>query len=118
MTATLISIGGNVLPPPGSYQVTLQDIVKTDRNAAGNTIIERIATKRVIDLGYEGISAADYSTVLNAVSGVTFSVTYYDPETNGNNTGTFYVSDRQSPMLNFYGGVPTWTGVRFQLIEM
>lgn len=117
MTTALINVGGVDLPAPGSYQVTISDIVKNDRNAAGNAILELIATKRTIDVGWDYLNGTDCSTILTAIDPLTFTVTYYDPKTNGNNTGTFYKSDRPFPMLSYFGGQPVWTGVKFQLIE-
>jgi hypothetical protein len=114
---SLIKVEGVDLPTPSSYNVTIQDITKNDRNAAGTMIIERIATKRVISLGWSYLSGGDYSTVLNAVSPVFFDVTYFDPVSNTTQTSTFYCSDRQSGMILFTNGVPSWSNVQFTLTE-
>jgi hypothetical protein len=47
--------------------VTITDITKNDRNAAGMMIIERIATKRQIALGWNYLTGDEYSQILNAV---------------------------------------------------
>jgi hypothetical protein len=107
----LVNIGGVDLPAPASYNVTITDITKNDRNAAGTMIIERIATKRAIQLGWNYLSGDDYSNVLNAVTNVFFTVTYFDPQNNTNQTGTFYCSDRQAGMIQFTNGVPSWSNV-------
>jgi hypothetical protein len=57
----LINIGGTDLPAPSSYNVTITDITKNDRNAAGMMIIERIATKRQIALGWNYLTGDEYS---------------------------------------------------------
>lgn len=113
----LITIGGVIVPPPSTYNVTLSNIDKTERNAAGTTIIERIAIKRKISLGWDNLSGTEYSQVLNAVDPVFFSVTYFDPKDNILKTGTFYSSDRQAPMMFFVNGMPTWSNIQFDLIE-
>jgi hypothetical protein len=113
----LVNIGGVDLPAPASYNVTITDITKNDRNAAGTMIIERIATKRAIQLGWNYLSGDDYSNVLNAVTNVFFTVTYFDPQNNTNQTGTFYCSDRQAGMIQFTNGVPSWSNVQFTLTE-
>lgn len=113
----LINIGGATLPTPSSYNVTITDIIKNDRNAAGNMIIERIATKRVIQLGWNYLSNNDYSTILNAVSSVFFDVTYFDPQDNTTRTGTFSTSDRPAGMILFNNGMPSWSNVQFTLTE-
>jgi hypothetical protein len=113
----LINIGGTDLPAPASYNVTITDITKNDRNAAGTMIIERIATKRQIALGWSYLTGDDYSTILNAVSNVFIMVTYFDPQNNTTQTGTFYCSDRQAGMIQFTNGVPSWSNVSFTLTE-
>jgi hypothetical protein len=113
----LISIGGIVLPPPATYNVTISNIDKTERNAAGTTIIERIATKRKISLGWDTLTGAEYSQILNAVDPVFCSVSYFDPKDNATKSGTFYTSDRQAPMMFFINGEPTWNNIQFDLIE-
>jgi hypothetical protein len=113
----LINIGGTDLPTPSSYNPTIKDILKSDRNAAGNMIAERITTKREIALGWSYLSGDDYSTVLNAVSNVFFTVTYFDPQANAMQTGTFLVSDRQSGLIQFNDGIPSWSNISFTLSE-
>lgn len=113
----LITVGGVTLPTPSEYNVGLMDLSKAERNAVGTMIIERIATKRKIELGWAYLTGAQYSQILNAVDPVFFTVTYWDPKQNGNLTGTFYVGDRQAPMMKFNNGVPSWKDVKFSLIE-
>lgn len=114
---SLITVEGVVLPTPSSYNVTIQDITKNDRNAAGNMIIERITTKRVISLGWSYLSGDEYSDVLISISPVFFNVTYFDPQNNTTQTGTFYCSDRQAGMIQFTNGIPSWSNIQFTLTE-
>ncbi|WP_066316979.1 DUF6711 family protein [Bacillus sp. FJAT-29814] len=113
----LITVGGVALPTPSEYQVDIMDISKAERNAAGTMIIERIATKRKIELGWALLTGAQYSQILNAVDPVFFTVVYFDPKDNSNKTGTFYCGDRPAPMMRFDNGVPSWKDVKFNLIE-
>lgn len=115
---SLITIGGQSVPTPSSYQVTLNDISKADRNAQGTMVLERIATKRTIVLTWGFLSQTDASTVLNAVSSVSFSVTYQDPQTGGSRTSNFYSGDRSLGMVDFINGVPRYQDVTFTLIEL
>ena len=46
----MIKINGVAMPAPSEYSVSIMDISKAERNAAGTMIIERIATKRKIEL--------------------------------------------------------------------
>jgi hypothetical protein len=113
----LITANGVVLPTPSDFQVGIMDLSKSERNAAGTMIIERIATKRKISLTWSYLSAADLSTILTAVSPVFYDVTYMDPQTNGLRTGSFYCGDRSLGMISFINGVPQYKETKFELIE-
>lgn len=113
----LISINGSPLPTPSDFQVGIQDISKAERNANGTMIIERIASKRKLEISYKYLTRTELSKVLNAVSPVFFSVTFMDPQTNGMRTGTFYSGDRNAGMLDFLNGIPRYKDVKFNLIE-
>jgi hypothetical protein len=113
----LVTIGAVDLPTPSDFSVGVQDLSKAERNARGTMIIERIATKRKLDLSWSYLTAAQLSTVLNAVSPVFFTVTYVDPVTNANRSATFYCGDRNVGMIDFRGGVPRYKDVKFSLIE-
>ncbi|CEG26015.1 DUF6711 family protein [Bacillus sp. B-jedd] len=113
----LISISGVNLPTPSEYDVGIMDLSKAERNAKGTMIIERIATKRKIELGWSFLTGDEYSRILNLVDPVFFPVTYFDPKANGMRTGTFYAGDRQAPMMIFKNGKADWKDIQFSLIE-
>lgn len=113
----LISIGGVDIPAPSDLQVGIMDLSKADRNANGTMIIERIATKRKLELSWNYLSRTDLALILQTVSAVTFSVTYPDPQTNTNRTATFYCGDRSAGFLDFVNNVPRYRDVKFSLIE-
>lgn len=113
----LITVNGVALPTPSDFQASIMDISKAERNAAATMIIERIATKRKLEISYSYLSKSDASKVLNAVSPVFFAVTYIDPQTGGTRTGTFYCGDRDAGMIDFINGVPRYKNVKFNLIE-
>lgn len=114
---SLISIGGVTLPVPSEFSVQIADISKAERNASGTMVIERITTKRKLEIGYRYLSRTDMASVLTALNPVTFSVTYMDPQTNANRTATFYCGDRSVGMLDFVSSVPRYKDVKFNLIE-
>lgn len=106
------------IPTPGSYTVSVNDISKAERNANGTIIIERIATKRKIELSWPYLSSADLSTLFSNFSSNTFiSVTYPDPVTGAARTGTFYAGDRSAGAIDYQAGVIRWKDVKFNLIE-
>lgn len=112
-----ITINGVNVPTPTDFQVGIQDIANTQRNANGQMIIERIAVKKTLSISYAYLSASDLSTVLQAVSPVTFDVTYLDPITNSNVTSSFYCGDRSLGMIDFINSIPRYQNVKFDLIE-
>ena len=114
---SLIIIDGVEIPASSEYSVGIQDISKAERNANGTMIIERVATKRKLELSWAYLSKEQVAQVLSAVSGVFFQVTYVDPEDGTTRTGTFYAGDRKCGMLDFKNGVPRYKDVSFNLIE-
>ncbi|MEK4239060.1 DUF6711 family protein [Paenibacillus sp. FSL H7-0714] len=112
----MIAINGTPLPSPTSYKVSIQDLSKGERNVNGLLLLERIATKRKIDLSWKMLTQAQFSAILSLVSGVFFQVEYQDPQT-GVRTGTFYCGDRTAPALSFVKGVVQYSEVSFSIIE-
>ncbi|MBU3226810.1 DUF6711 family protein [Clostridium algidicarnis] len=113
----MISINGAELPAPTDFQVGIMDISKAERNANGEMIIERIATKRKLELTWKNLSKEETSKLLKSVSPIFFNTTYIDPQDNSEKTGTFYCGDRTNGMLGFINGEPYWKSIKFNLIE-
>lgn len=115
----MLTINGVNIVAPDTYEVTIADLdASANRSSNGKLFRDRVAVKRTINVSWTMISGADLKTVLNNVSSVFFSVTYFDPESNGNKTGTFYVSDRvQGVAVKNKDGSFTWKGVSFSLVE-
>lgn len=113
----MIKINGVDIPAPTDFQVGIMDISKAERNAKGEMIIERIATKRKLELAFKNLPKDESSKLLKLVSSVFFEVEYIDPQDNGFKTGTFYCGDRTSGMMGFLNGQPYWKDVKFNLIE-
>jgi hypothetical protein len=115
--STLYSIKGAAMPTPASFDVGIMDISKAERNASGYMIIERITTKRKLTVNYVYLSSTNLATVLQAISGTSFSVNYLDPQTGGFRTSEFYCGDRSVGMVSFINGVPVYKDIKFDLIE-
>lgn len=113
----LIKINGVELPTPSDYTVGIQDLSKAERNANGTMIIERIATKRKIELGWKFLSKEELSNLFNLVAPVFFTVNYIDPQAGGNKTGTFYSGDRNAGALDFVNGNIRYKDIKFSIIE-
>lgn len=112
-----LKIDGAVMPAPIEYTVSIQDISKGGRTADATMHIERIATKRKIELNLKMLSPEEVSRVLKAIKPVMFEVEYIDPEENGPKVGIFYSGDRTVKGLKFVRGKMEWDTLGFNLIE-
>lgn len=68
----MIRINNVKMPSPTSYSVTISDISSDDskRNARGDMLIDRIATKRKIEMSWDFISLEDMSLTLKLVKDI------------------------------------------------
>ncbi|KRQ86060.1 hypothetical protein ABG79_02192 [Caloramator mitchellensis] len=114
---SVLKINGADVPAPSSLIVGIMDISKAERNAQGTMIIERIATKRKLELSWSYLTKDELSNLLNKVSPVFFEVTYTDPQTGVLRTGTFYCGDRSVGMMDYNNGNIRWKDIKFNLIE-
>jgi hypothetical protein len=114
----LIEINSVSIPTPSDFNVSVMDITKAERNANGNMVLERITTKRKLELSWKYLSQADVASLLTKVSPVSFSVTYPDPQTGASRTGTFYAGDRGSGFIDYQNSVPRYKDIKFNLIEV
>lgn len=113
----MIKIDGVEIPTPSDCKVGIQDLSKAERNAKGTLIMERISTKRKLEMSWKYLSREQLQQILNAVAPVFFTVEYPDPQTNAPRSGTFYAGDRSVPMLDHRNGTPRWKDLAFNVIE-
>lgn len=112
-----LKLNGVAVAAPVSLQVSLQDLdaETSGRNIKGQMMRDRIAGgKRKINIKWGPLTGSEIGTILNAVSGVFFSVSYPDP-ISGQKTITAYVGDRSAALLNYATG--RWLDLSFNLIE-
>jgi hypothetical protein len=115
----MLSINSVAIDTPSEFSVGVYDITKSERNANGNMIIEKITTKRKLELTYNYLSNSALSTLLSAIAAsVTFTVSYPDPVTGAARNGTFYSGDKSIGMIDYQSGTPRWQKVKFNLIEI
>lgn len=113
----MIRINGVVIATPKVYEPTISDLDgESNRNANGELIRDRIAVKRKLNLEWGPLSQSEISTLLNAVSGVFFTVTFPDPQL-GTVTKTMYVGDRTAPAYSYINGEVKWQGLKMNFIE-
>lgn len=114
----LIKINSVQISTPSSFQFGIMDLSKAERNAKGDLIIERVNTKRKLELSYNYLSATDLSTLLSAISDITFTVTYPDAQTGADRTSTFYTGDRSVGAIDYQNNIMRYKDVKFNLIEV
>ena len=114
----MIKIGGVNISTPSDFNVKLKTIENVTTNANGGLIVDVIATKRVIDLGYKYLSQADLATLLTAINGASFSVNYPDPLDGALKTITCKKGDRTAGGIDYQGAVMRWKDIKFTFEEM
>lgn len=113
----LIKVGGTALPDPAELSVGVMDISKAERNANGFMMIERIATKRKLELKYAYVTDTELKTILQALSPAFFTVEYIDPIANSVQASSFYCGDRNVGYVDYRNGIPRYKDLTFNLIE-
>lgn len=113
----LLTIGGVAMPTPSEMNISYMDLSKAERNANGLMIIERIATKRKLEIKYAYLNSADLSKLLNAVAPTFYNVTFLDVKTGDYQTASMYCGDRSVGWLDYVNGVPRYKDFGFDLIE-
>lgn len=115
----VLLVNGFEMPAPSSMKVTVFDVSSTaDRNASGNVVIDRVGTKRKIELSWSHLSGSDLSRLLTAVgTDVFFTAEYPDPVTGGMKSIVCYAGDRSTGVLRVIGGEPVWTKIEMNWIE-
>lgn len=113
----MIKIDGIVIPAPSDLSVGIMDLSKAERNAAGTMVIDRIATKRKLELSWKYLSKEDLSELFTAVSPVFFTVEYIDPQENKKKIGMFYAGDRKAGALDYINGTIRYKDITVNLIE-
>lgn len=102
----VLTINGVAVKTPYTMEVALQDLdaSTTGRNQKGKMIRDRVVgganAKRKINCGWNGLTQKEMSTLLQAMSGVSFDIRYPDPYTGHYETKRFYVGDRTAPVLH------------------
>ncbi len=113
----MISINGVKIATPKTYEATVSDLDgETNRNANGDLIRDRVAVKRKLNLEWGPLTQSEIAPILNAVSGVFFTVTFPDPQL-GMVTKTMYVGDRTALAYQYINGEVKWKGLKMNFIE-
>ena len=119
----LLSINGVAMPTPSKFNITLNDLdsEETGRSIDGNLHRDVIGTNfRTIDLEWKTMGRSDLRRLLNAVSNVNFTVTYYDPIEDAMISKLMYAGNRKVDMYNYVidNGQPVWLNISVSLIQV
>lgn len=118
----LLKINNTDMPVPTVLQPSIQDLDSEDgtgRNQSGEMFRDRIAIKRKVHCEWGPLTKVEMKTLLSAMSGVSFSLTYPDPLEGSLKTITAYVGDRSVPMLMPLSNDNwMWAGLSADFIEM
>ena len=114
----MITVGGKPIKSPQRLAVGIYDVSSNaDRNAQGTIVIDRVATKRKLEMEWGALTNTEISAILSAVTDVFFTVSYPDPQTGASKTITCYVGDRTAPMARYVSGAILWEGLKMNFIE-
>lgn len=113
----MITINSVAVRAPQRFEVSVIDHRATDITAAGTTVIDRVATKRVLRMEWGALTNAQASAILGATANVFFTVVYPDPQTGTSETITCYVNDKSAPMARYKAGAILWEGLTMELVE-
>lgn len=119
MATVFWKVDGVTMPCPSTWQWGLQDVSLGESGRTDDAIMHknRVAQKRKIQVGFNGVTDEVAHTVLTAINPEYIDVTFYDLMEGHNVTLEMYVSDRTAPFKWWYDGTHVLESLTFDLIE-
>ena len=113
------AVNGVNMPCPSTWSFGLMDVSAAESGRTDDAKMHknRVAQKRKISVGYNGVTDAIVHTVLTAINPEYINVTYHDPLVGGKTTKTFYVGDRTAPVKWWFTNKHVYESLTFDLIE-
>lgn len=101
--AGVLKINGSTVQIPKTFKVNYQtiDADSSGRNADGMMVRDVIAEKVKLEIEWGPLNDVTAKTLLNAISGVFFTVEYPDAKTGGQQSKIFYSGDRSLPSYSW-----------------
>ncbi len=113
-----VLIDNRQIVQPASIEIGKFRLTKAQRTADGTMVMELIATKRQVQLGWAVIAAPDLDYILDLLdTGVFHQLTFPDPQGGESMTITVYVGDISYKAWQYRDGVRYWRDVSITLIE-
>jgi len=115
----VLKVNGVAVPAPSAMKINIFDVsASADRSASGNVVIDRVGTKRKLELRWSHLTAERLSALLTAVGEkLFFTAEYPDPQTGSIRAMVCYCGDRATGVLRMEQGMPVWTDVEMNWIE-
>lgn len=115
----MILVDGIEIKTPSGFTWGLQDITDSASGRTQDTIMHknRIAQKRKLSLSWAAPTPAEVSAILQAFNPEYVKITYPDAMSGKNETRTFYVGDRSSPVKMWTIGNKRYESISFDVIE-
>lgn len=117
----LLKIDGTDLPAPTILQPTITDLDSeaTGRNQLGMMFRDRIAIKRKVHCEWGILSRTEMSSLLQAMTAASFTLTYPDPQTGQLTAITAYVGDRSPAICQVLSDDDwQWNGLVVDFVEL
>ena len=114
-----MTFNATTIKTPSELSIDVEDIVKAERNSKGDIVIERITTKRKLNMKWNYLTNAEMKVILElVVNNVFITVGYEDPVTGTTRSGTFYTGAKKGSTFRYSGGAAVgWKDVTFNAIE-
>ena len=123
MIQPLVTVGGQALPEPSTYNAVTSTIVDSARNVKGvmiGAVVRNDVAK--IEMTWRFLSASAWASVLSIfTNNFINSVTFLNQTTGTYETRTMYVNDRNAAAFRRdpnTGELLGWTGCSLNLIEV
>lgn len=115
----ILTINGLAMPAPRRMRFRYGDVGKRETNAAGRTVMDRLAQRRTLECGWGYLPAEAAARLLAAVNADAFlSVTAVDPQTGEADTAEYLREGVVCGPLRYAGDTPLgYTDIQLTLVE-
>lgn len=103
----VIAINGMEVPSPQTMEITWREIGKSDTNAAGQLVMDRVAIKKDLKFVWRYLSVDDMRFLIGLVNAEPFlQITCIDPATGEDAQGEYRAVDRLVKPSRYQDGKP------------
>lgn len=119
MSKIFWKVDGVEMPCPSTWQWGLMDVSLGESGRTDDAIMHknRVAQKRKIQVGFNGITKEVAHIILQAINPEYIQVNYYDLLAGKRQTRVMYVGDRSAPFKWWWDGKNILESLTFDLIE-